>query len=293
MISERVKQVSSLIVAKLTSGFEALPMSKAITALVPYAIILGRGEDREMVDAISSILSVPHPGILVWRRVNPYLTTLFDKPSTPALNQIVTLLSPYVPWDDKLHDRDTVAKWEAAALEAPLKEGIPQSRVNALLQIASIDSLRLHVSNHLWEWLKDVSSLPTVCQGRSAGRTEAVVQHVRRLRNIEITKAYFLLIWSEWNFLYAYGLEEMRVSIRQDFGGNESKHHRKELIARLDHVLEQLNLGWDYIEEHKPGINHYQLQRAKVDYRKLREALLEVEGAAAIVPVTPNDPSPV
>ena len=186
-------------------------------------------------------------------------------------------MSPYVPWDDELHDGHTVARWAAAASATPYTEEIGRSVVDALLQIASVDSLRPHIPVDLWAWLKELPSLPPVCQGRSAGRKEAVVRHVRGLGDIEITKAYFLLIWSEWNFLYTSGLDEMQASIREDFGGIESRHHREDLIKRLDHVLGELDRGWEHIERHKPGINQYQLRRANMDYRTLKEVLLEVE----------------
>ena len=65
----------------------------------------------------------------------------------------VTFMSPHVPWDDKLHDGDTVARWAAAALTVPYTEEVECSVVNALLQIVSIDSLRPHLPTDLWTWL--------------------------------------------------------------------------------------------------------------------------------------------
>ena len=268
---------------KLTSDSDAFYKRKSITALVPYAIILGRGGDRRMVDAILNIANASDSGKFVWHRVNPYLTTLFDDSSPPTLNRVVTLMSPHVPWGDKLHDEHTVARWAEAALATEYSEEIGRSVVDALLQIASVDSLRPHIPIDLWAWLKNVRFLPPVCQGRVAGRAEAVVRHVRDLNDIEILKSYLFLIWSEWNFLYTSGFNEMRDSIRVDFAGIELKHHREHLVGRLDHVLKQLDRGWGYIEQHKPGINEYQLHRAKTDYRTLREALLEVEKEAVSV----------
>ena len=72
-------------------------------------------------------------------------------------------------------------------------------------------------------------------------------------------------------------LGEMQASIREDFGGIESSYHREDLIKRLDHVLGGLDRGWEHIERHRLGINQYQLRRAKMDYRTLREVLLGVE----------------
>ena len=149
--------------------------------------------------------------------------------------------------------------------------------INALLQIASIDSLRSHIPIDLWAWLKKLPPLPPVCRGRRTGKKEAVVLHVRQLGDIEILKSYFLLIWSEWNFLFISGLDEMQISIREDFAGIELRHHREDLVERLDHVLGQLDRGLGYIEQHQPDINPYQLHRAKMDYKMLKEVLLEVE----------------
>ena len=246
-------------------------------ALVPYAISLGRGGRQTMVDAILQVVSVSNSGTFEWHRVNPYLTTLFDEPNPPPLHRVVTLMSPYVPWDDKLHDGHTVAEWAVAALAVPYTEEIGCSVVDALLQIASIDSLRRHIPVDLWAWLKRMPPLRPVCWGRLVGRNGAIVRHVRLLGDIEILKSYFLLIWSEWNFLHTSGVDEMQISIREDFCGTGSRHHREHLIERLDHILGQLDRGWGYIVRFKPGINQYQLQRAKMDYKMLKEILLEVE----------------
>lgn len=110
------------------------------------------------------------------------------------------------------------------------------------------------------------------------GKEEAVVRYLRLLRDVEILQLYFLLIWSEWNFLYTTGLDEIQLSIREHFGGIGSRSHRKDLIERLDHVLGKLE--WENIVRHMPGINQYQLHRARMDYRTLKEVLLEVEREA-------------
>ena len=283
-----MERISSMITAKiaslhhgplkLTSDSEAFRKRKVITALVPYAIFLGRSGHQAMICAILDVVNAENSGRFVWHRVNPYLATLFDEPAYPALDLVVTLMSPYVPWDEKLHDRYTVARWAAAALAVPYTEEAGRSVVDALLQIASIDSLIPYIPIDLWAWLKELPSLPPGCRGRLAGRKETVVSHVRGLEDIEILKSYLLLIWSEWNFLYTSGLEEMQISIREDFCGTGLKHHREDLIKRLDDVLGELDRGWDYIERHKPGINQYQLHRARMDYRMLKETLLAVDG---------------
>ena len=230
-----------------------------------------------MADRILRVVSTSYSGRLVWHRVNPYLTTLFDEPIPPPLNRVATLISPYVPWDEKLHDEHTVARWAAAVLAVPYTEEIGRPAVDGLLHIASIDSLRTHIPIDLWAWLKKSPSLPPVFWGEFATGKEAVVRHVRQLGDIEILKSYFLLIWSERNVRSPLGLEEMQISIREDFGGIEMKHHREDLMQRLDYVLGQLERGSEYIRKVRPGINIYDVHRAKTDYRTLKEILLEVE----------------
>ena len=230
-----------------------------------------------MVDAILHVVSTAYPGQFAWDRVIPCLATLFDEPTPPPLNRAVTLISPYVPWDDKWHDQRTVIRWAAAVLAVPYMEEIGFSVFNPLLQIASIDSLRPHIPIDLWARLKKLPSLPPVCLGRVAGGKEVVVRRVRKLGDIEILKSFFLLVWSEWNFLSASGFEEMKISIREDFGGVELRHHREDLIQRLDGILGQLDRGYRYIAQYKPGVTLYHLQRTKVHYRTLKEVLLEVE----------------
>ena len=82
----------------------------------------------------------------VWHHVNRMLLRF-------SRTMPVTFMSPHVPWDDKLHDGDTVARWATAALTVPYTEEVECSVVNALLQIVSIDSLRPHLPTDLWTWL--------------------------------------------------------------------------------------------------------------------------------------------
>ena len=78
------------------------------------------------------------------------------------------------------------------------------------------------------------------------------------------------------------GFDEMKISIREDFGGIEMGHHRADLIRRLDHVLERLNRGLGYFRQHNPAFDKGHLWRMKDTYRKLRETLLRVDEAEVI-----------
>jgi hypothetical protein len=81
-----------------------------------------------------------------------------------------------------------------------------------------------------------------------------VVLHVRELKDIEILKSYFLLIWSEWRSpALNRPSSEMKISIRDDFGGIGAEHHRKELVDRLDHILGQLDQGLGHFRRAYPS----------------------------------------
>jgi hypothetical protein len=100
-----------------------------------------------------------------------------------------------------MHGRDTVTRWGAAALAVPYTEEVGQSVVDALLQIASVDLLRPYIPIELWAWLKKGPTLPPACQGRSFGTAPEVVRLICQLGDTETLKAYFLLVWSEWDRL--------------------------------------------------------------------------------------------
>ena len=93
-----------------------------------------------------------------------------------------------------------------------------------------------------------------MCQGQSLGTASAVVRHIQRLGDVEILKLYFLLVWSEWDLL-GDGPAVMKVAIAGKFCGIAMQHHRKDLIAQLDHVLGRLDQGLEYFKQHKPQIN--------------------------------------
>ena len=73
---------------------------------------------------------------------------------------------------------------------------------------------------------------------------------------------------------------EMQISIQEDFGGIGMRHHRMDLIQRLDHVLERLGRGLGYLNQHNPEFEEHHLSGMKSAYQKLRETLLGVDGDA-------------
>lgn len=228
---------------------------------------------------------------MIWPRVLPYITTLFDTRNPHSLYKLAIHLSPHVPWENAPCDGTTVARWAEAASALPRTEAIGQSVVDTLLQIASITSLRPHIPICLWGWLKIRPSLPPVCQGRYKGKNIDVIRYVRRLGDIEILSSYFFLVWSEWNHICRSVQVNMEISIALYFGTIETRRHREELIKRLDYILAQLDRGPEYLLQYPPrlelddgieffssrNIREYLVGEMKQPYKIMRDVLLEID----------------
>ncbi|KAF9780433.1 hypothetical protein BJ322DRAFT_292345 [Thelephora terrestris] len=277
--SVQVEQFCTLITQKLQTMVEAGdpdPINSkrlAICTLLPYAIFLEQGGQRGVVDAIicaaraSTRLPLLYP-------IHAYFVTLFGKPSSPFLNQVIVLVSPHIDWEDIKHGKEAVVGWAAAVTEVADTEEVTQSVVDTLLQIAAT-SLRPHIPIKIWAWMKKQPSLPPVCGGRSRGTRGHLVSSIQELRDLELLKSYFLLVWSEWE--WPYYPDEMELSIREDFGGIGMWGHREDLIKRLYYVLEQLDQGLEYLVQHNPYIDQINIEMAKPRYRKLQDVLLDVD----------------
>ena len=187
-------------------------------------------------------------------------------------------MSPCIRWGDWQNSEKMVARWVSAITAVGDTKGIGQNVVDALLQIAYFDQLRPHINVDVWAWLKKRPSLPPTCDGRFLGTVGDIVRHIRGLGDIEILKSYFLLVWSEWGVIWESGLNEMAISIREDFGGIGMFIHRGDLAERLDCVLGQLDQGSGYLEQHMPSVCG--IRRGKGVYVNLKEALMEVDRKA-------------
>ena len=227
-----------------------------------------------MVDVISCAVVALNSAGSTWPHVQGYINTLFDKPRPASLNLIITLISPRISWRGR--DEDAVIRWAGVASAVQHTEEVGQSMVDALLQIASVDSLRPHVPIGLWARMKGQLSLPPYCLGRNRGTTREVVRLVRGLGDVEILKSYFLLVWSEWDYPGAF--IEMSESIREYLGGIRMQNHRKDLIERLDHVLRQLDRGLVNSRQHNSRIGGGDIGQAKYRYEWLKWVLLTEEG---------------
>ena len=267
---------------------------KAISALIPYAVYLARDkQEARMVDTFLRVAaaSKPNSGEFIWHHIEPWITTLLDKPTTPSLNSVIMLASPHVDWHSDL-DKTVVTKWAVIASATPYTEEVGQSVVDVLLQIASFDSLRQHIPGGIWEWLGKRPSLPPKCKGRSKGTKGGVVRHVRT-RDVEILKSYLLLVWSEWNSVHNMGRIEMGISIKEDFNGIGMWSDRKDLTKRLHHVLEELD---QTLQQHKPDVkpdvNGGIIRLAKQQYEELEGVILDVD-EKAMKPLARTPPSQV
>ena len=196
---------------------------KAISSLLPYVLLQEKVGRRDMLGALSHAAMISNSEQFMWRRIQPYITTLSNNPSPPSLDQVIVLGSPHVSWYIEPHNEDIatrwVTRWAAAASAVPYTEEVGQNVVNALLRIASVASLLPHIPVGIWAWLKKQPSLPPVCDGRSEGTTRNVIRHVRALGDIETLKSYLYLVWSEWGCIDPFSLPEMKISIREDFSG--------------------------------------------------------------------------
>ena len=292
-------KVSQLITEKLKSMVETADLDlirskrKAISTLFPYVTNLVQGRQQGIVNTFSHAARASNLLEPMWPHLKPYIATLFGKPTHPSLDWIIILASPHVPWHGSLHDENTVSRWAMVASAVSYTEEVGQSVVDVLLQIASIDSLRSHIPISVWVWLKKQPPLPPKCLGRSKGTRGGVVRHIQAFRDVDILKSYLLLVWSEWDLVDDQfgGLDEMQVSIQEDFGGIGMKHYREDLIKRLDQVLVVLwqmsQLGWvewwEYIRQHGVDIERDQIKPAMQQYRKLKRTLLKLDREAATI----------
>ena len=248
---------------------------KAVSALLPYAVWRERDGNYEMLDTILRVARASRMLRFVWDCVGQYAGRLFSGASPRA----VVLISSHIPWGRSTGGGDRKAllqRCAAAAFEVSYtEEEVGQSVVDTLLQIASEAELLPHIPTNVWSLLTKRPALPPTCLGRHVGTWVHIVKAIRALKDTEILKSYFLLVWSEWEDLQIDGFNEMCASIREDFGGIEMGHHRTDLLHRLDHILEQLDLGLDHFRQRDPNLSAGYLRNMKRDYGELKKILLE------------------
>ena len=269
--------VSNIIIQKLevmaVAGDSDLVISKrkAVSTLLPHAIFLEQNGQQRMIDAIFRAARTSGSSIFVWRHTTLYISRLFESRSPTSLNRVIALTSPYVPWDGTLNGTIAVARWAAAVSAIPYTEEVGQSVVDALFQIATISLLRPRIPIEIWRWIKEHPSLPPVYHGEAKGGELTTLLLIHRLGDVELLKSYFILVWTDrWTpDGAATGMEKF---LREDFGGIEMENHRRDLIERLDYVLERLDQRLEDCEENL----RRDLETAKQTYTGFKAVLLQV-----------------
>jgi len=249
---------------------------KVVATLLPYAIWQERsGQPEMLLNAFLHAAGASGVESFLWDCV-PH--TLFLK-GTP---RAIVLLSPHVPWSQVLPEEGLTQQWIAAASAVEYTEEVAQGVVETLLLITSEERLLPLITIDVWSWLTKRPYLHPACWGRHHGSCPRVVKAVRGLRDLEILKSYFLLVWSEWDLLYCRGFDEMCISLHEDFGGVGMGHHRADFIQRLDQILGQLDQGLERLRMHAPRLNVFDFQMMKDQYGKLMDILLEMNVEAVL-----------
>ena len=220
----------------------------------------------------------------LWRMIVPFIPTLFSV----ASDKVIVLTSPHVPWHHKLVNGSVVEKWVAATSAAPCTEESERKVVEALLHIASVDSLQSRIPDDTWLWLTKRPTLPPVCIGRTLGTRIHVIRRVQGLQNAEILTSYFILAWSEWDSIPPECLSQMRAAIAEGLEGEDRRGHRNDLVRHLEHVLRQLDLGLGYFKEQKLWIDEDDVLGAKLQYGELKEILIGMNRAVMEIPAPPT-----
>jgi len=150
------------------------------------------------------------------------------------------------------------------------------SKVDTLWLIMLNDALPQHPPNGTLAWTNKQIFIPPARFWLS--RREAV-REFRLVGDTEILKSYLLLVWLEWTMNEDSVIPEMCASIREDFDGIGMGHHREELRKRLDHALEQLDLGPQYLNRYRPDFTFFGIttEVMRDQYMMLKRVLLEVD----------------
>ena len=221
---------------------------KAISVLFPYAVLLARRGQWEMVDAFSRVARASDSLHFMWRCIKPFIMTLFDKPNPPSLKWVLGLISPHQLWHDRPHNNSAVS-WPAAT---PSHTGeADRGAVDEVLRVAADEVLR-------------VAFIPP--RGLT-GTEKAAVREVRALGDTGVLRSYLLLLWSRGTYIdYRYeDTAEMQISVWECFGGIGMWRHREFLIERLD------GFQWEPAER---------MGQAAEQCREIKRLFLEVDEAA-------------
>jgi len=248
---------------------------KAITALFPYAVWQERYRQHPMIfNTFFHAANALSLDTFLWHHIQPFMNTLLNDTSDASLKRVAMLASPCIPWD-RGGFQGLVQAWMATASAIPKEKEVAPNIVDALLRIAFFGLLPPGNHGNVWSWLTLRPSLPPICGGRYLGSCLGVMQQVRGLKDIEILKSYFLVVWSEWDSLWSSDPRAMCQCILEEFSGVEANSHRAELVQRLDEVIGELDKGLAYLQRDRPYLREDQLQTRKGQYEGLRKMLKE------------------
>ena len=241
MDSARPEEVSDLIIQELDATNHRYPpewKNDHLHVLFKYAVRRERDGDAKLFDAIlrlNWLLDRWNWDHVTWS-LSPSEVFIYASP------RATVLAGPYILWGWKTSE-DLISKWAEAISKASHTEEVVGSVVDALLRIGGIPDLRPFIPADLWLWLNERPSLPPACLGLRYGCRSGIVGAMRALNDIGVLTSYLILIWSEWAGALHHKTEvdEMRVSIREDFKGIEMGCYRAELIQRLDYILGELD----------------------------------------------------
>ena len=278
--SMQMGQISVLILQKLKIMNEAAnpgPICfkhKAITVFFLYGARQEWNGQQKMLNIFLDTARASGRRGFMWHRIIQPLTTLLGRRSPVSLKQAIILVLPHLPWWNPTIDGHFIQLWAAAAQAVPYTDDIGQCVADTLLLIASQKSLQSHIPIDMWLWLNKHPSLSPTCMG---GSQQDIVQEVQKLGNIETIVAYLLFVWSECNYLYQDGVEEMCTVIRKDFSGVGMRDYQEGLLEHLDHILGRLDLRPKPTQQYKQDLSEEEIQAMKGQYGQLREVLLEVD----------------
>lgn len=276
--SAQVEVVSNLITRELETMLrpDRAPTTskcKAICAIIPYAVFLEQHGQQEVANAIMHVIRASRDYHFM-SSIRLYVTTLFGKPSSPFRNWLITLVAPYMNWEDEAHGEEVIVGWAAIVSTVPDTEEVIQSVVGTLMGITNIVSLRPHIPLKIWAWMKKWQSLPLEDRGKFSTATPDAVRFVRGLADLEIFQSYFFLVFSGLHSVPADTFNEVEISIREDLGGIGMQGHREDLLNRLGSVIKEVNAEMERDGEVDYGQGLEQLQ-------KLKEVLLDMDRESA------------
>ena len=254
---------------------------KSVTSIFVYAVRKAEDGDPRLLNEVLLVARrFPQHSGWVRRHISPITGRMLSEPGFEICKHAVVRALPCLE-DAWFHTGDKtrfVKRWLSAAAHLKYTQEIGQSVVEVLLRMACVYQWRQHITPEAWEWLKRRPQLPPVCRARSLCCSDlGAISAMQTLKNIELLKAYLVVVWSEWDWVAPWVCSHMCTVIRKSFGGEEMKGHRDELRSRLRSVRERLDLGLNHLRKQGSKMSAADFQPTKEAYEALAETLLEMD----------------